>query len=769
MKIHNLGLPRIGEKRELKFALEAYWDKKISLDELTQKTDALREQTWAWQLAAGLDFITVGDFPLYDQVLDTSILFSAIPQRFQHLSELDQQFAIARGDTCCQHAASDMTKWFNTNYHYIVPELDSETEFSLNAEKLLNEVAAAQTFLKSQNAKQQLKLKLIGPVSYLWLAKINNLNQLDDLLTPLLACYRELFKKIAATGIEWIQIEEPILTTEPESHWQNALRLSYAYLNQKRSVKLLLTTYFADVDEHIELINSLAVDGVHIDAVAGQPKLDDWLVKLNSEKVLSVGVIDGRNIWRSDLAAKLKSLQTIYDRKADNLWIAPSCSLQHVPVDLELETKLQQPVRSWLAFAKQKLVELNILKSALVDYEVDPVIAYSKPVTERLNSDLTLNVSLRQQIQALGFEHTQRDNEYNQRKIAQKSLNLPLLPTTTIGSFPQTAQVRHVRARFKRGEISETEYQSYIKAYIADAIAKQLEAGLDVLVHGEPERNDMVEFFGEQLDGFAITQYAWVQSYGSRCVKPPIIYGDIERKQAITVDTTQYAQSLTDKPVKGMLTGPVTILNWSFVRDDLSRQSVAKQIAFALRGEVSDLEAAGIKIIQVDEPAIREGLPLKKAHWQNYLGWAVEVFRIATSCVKDATQIHTHMCYSEFQDIVGAISALDADVISVEAARSDMSLLKPFAKPNYQNEIGLGVYDIHSPIVPNVEDLQAKIELSLNYIEIEQCWVNPDCGLKTRKWEEVLPALNNLVKAAEQVRAELTPAGHSGKALFEVS
>lgn len=758
--IHNLGFPRIGAKRELKFALEAYWKGQSSLDALKQVGQNLRRDNWALQ--SNLDFTPVGDFAFYDQVLDMSFTLGNLPARVQdfHGDALDNYFRVARGRSaesdeahaqCCGGvAAGEMTKWFDTNYHYIVPEFTVETQFKLDATRLLAQLAEAKA--------QQVKAKpvIIGPVTYLAIGKSKDDSDRLALLPQLLQVYTELLETLAAQGVEWVQIDEPILVTELTAEWQHAFNLAYHQLKSCR-VKLLLATYFGPLADNQYLAANLPVAGLHVDAINARSEVVPLLSMLPAHKVLSVGVINGRNIWKTDLNATLDWLEPIAERLGDRLWLAPSCSLLHVPVDLDSEVKLESEVKSWLAFAKQKLEELQVLATALnhgraavkVALAVNQVAIDARRASKRVH-----NPQVQAALETLTPQLGQRQNTYAQRAAKQAALlKLPKYPTTTIGSFPQTAEIRQARSQFKAGSLNLAGYEQVMKTEIERSVREQESLGLDVLVHGEAERNDMVEYFGEQLDGYAFSQFGWVQSYGSRCVKPPILFGDISRPQAMTVEWIKYAQSLTGKPMKGMLTGPVTILNWSFVRDDQPRAVSCYQLALAIREEVLDLEKAGIHVIQIDEAALREGLPLRKSQWKEYLQWAVESFRITANGVQDETQIHTHMCYSEFNDIIAAIADMDADVITIETSRSDMELLDAFDDFNYPNEIGPGVYDIHSPNIPTQQHIVQLMQKAAERIPAERLWVNPDCGLKTRQWAEVLPALTNMVAAAKVLRA----------------
>lgn len=756
---HNLGFPRIGAKRELKFALEAYWKGQSSLEDLKQVGKSLRQENWSLQ--SGLDLVPVGDFAFYDQVLDMSFTLGNLPARVQdfHGDPLDNYFRVARGRSaqsgeehaqCCGGvAAGEMTKWFDTNYHYIVPEFTAKTQFKLDATRLLEQLAEA----KAQPIKA--KPVIIGPVTYLAIGKAKDYSDRLALLPQLLNVYTELLETLAAQGVEWVQVDEPILITELDAKWQHAFNLAYHHLKSSR-VKLLVATYFGQLADNQYLAANLPVAGLHVDAINARSEIVPLINQLPAHKVLSIGVINGRNIWKTDLNATLDWLEPIAERLGERLWLAPSCSLLHVPMDLDSEVKLESEIKSWLAFAKQKLEELQVLATAL-NHGRDAVkvaLAVNQvAVDARRSSKRVHNPQVEAALQTLTPQLGQRQSAYQQRATKQAALlQLPQYPTTTIGSFPQTAEIRQARRQFKAGEIDHAAYQAAMKAEIERSVREQEALGLDVLVHGEAERNDMVEYFGEQLEGYAFSQFGWVQSYGSRCVKPPILFGDISRPKAMTVEWIKYAQSLTSKPMKGMLTGPVTILNWSFVRDDQPRAVSCYQLALAIREEVLDLEKAGIHVIQIDEAALREGLPLRKSQWKEYLNWAVESFRITANGVQDETQIHTHMCYSEFNDIIASIAEMDADVITIETSRSDMELLDAFDHFNYPNEIGPGVYDIHSPNIPTQAHIVQLMQKAAERIPAERLWVNPDCGLKTRQWTEVLPALGNMVAAAQTLR-----------------
>jgi len=760
---HNLGFPRIGAKRELKFALESYWKGESTLDTLRAVGAELRARHWQDQ--AGLDLVPVGDFAFYDQMLDMSFTLGHLPERVRGLKgeSLDTYFRVARGRSApaaeaqagCTDgvAAGEMTKWFDTNYHYIVPEFTAATEFKLDASRLLEQLAEA----GSQGVDA--KPVIIGPVTYLALGKSKDGSDRLALLDRLLPVYAELLNTLAAHGVQWVQIDEPILVTELDETWRHAFEIAYHEL-KTAPVKLLLATYFGELQDQRYLAAHLPVAGLHIDAVRGRDDLVALLNLLPSSKILSLGVIDGRNIWKTDLNAVLDWLEPIQAQLGERLWIAPSCSLLHVPVDLDSERTLDPEIRSWLAFARQKLDELRVLATALnqgreavrAELDANRAAIDSRRQSPRVN-DPEVKASLTRVDTRLG----RRQSPYAERAAKQAGLlNLPEFPTTTIGSFPQTGEIRQARRQFKAGTIDEATYVEIMRGEIARCVREQEALGLDVLVHGEAERNDMVEYFGEQLAGFTFSQFGWVQSYGSRCVKPPILFGDIRRPNAMTVDWTTYAQSLTDKPMKGMLTGPVTILNWSFVRDDQPRSVSCRQLALAMREEVLDLERAGVRVIQIDEAALREGLPLRRSQWTDYLDWAVECFRITANGVSDATQIHTHMCYSEFNDIIASIADMDADVITIETSRSDMELLDAFDDFSYPNAIGPGVYDIHSPNIPSEAHMVELMRKAAERIPAQRLWVNPDCGLKTRQWSEVIPALTNMVAAAKTLRATVS-------------
>ena len=780
MLTNNLGYPRIGGNRELKKSCEQYWSGKISLEELVKTGRNIRQHNWQSQNDSGIDLIPSNDFSFYDQVLDMSLIVGAIPERYHEVifnknnSELDLYFAMARG---CQKegldiTAMEMTKWFDTNYHYIVPEFHKNQEFKLFSTKI------ADDFYEAKQLGIITKPVIIGPVSYLLLGKEKEPGfHRIDLLKKLLPVYIDILKKMETLNVEWVQFDEPYLALDLSQKEKDAFVYAYAEIKKQfPQLKVILANYFECYGDNLKTVLSLPVHTLHLDLVRCPSQLDGIVNSnnLSANTHLSLGVVDGRNIWKNDFTTSLALINKAIDKiGADRIMIAPSCSLIHSPCDLDLETNeetLTPEIKQWLAFAKQKIDEVVILKQ-LANPEDLPaetlVKAGTKTALEKLKenqaaiesrkvSKLIHNDRVKERVKAITEEDAKRENPFVIRKSKQqKVLNLPLFPTTTIGSFPQTTEVRSWRAKFKKGELTQQQYDKLIEKETEDTIRFQEEIGIDVLVHGEFERNDMVEYFGEQLEGFVFTKNGWVQSYGSRCVKPPIIFGDVYRPSPMTIKWSSYAQSLTKKLVKGMLTGPVTILQWSFVRNDQPRSETCTQIALAIRDEVCDLEKANIKIIQIDEPAIREGLPLRKSDWQNYLQWAVRSFKVSASGVKDETQIHTHMCYSEFNDIIQNIADMDADVITIECSRSQMELLDAFADFKYPNEIGPGVYDIHSPRVPSKTEIVNLLEKAKAVIPANQLWVNPDCGLKTRHWEETKKALVEMVAAAKQLRLSI--------------
>ncbi|SEH99733.1 methionine synthase (B12-independent) [Paenimyroides aquimaris] len=755
MQTHILGYPRIGSNRELKKACEQYWSGKITLQQLQTVSKNITTQNWKLQKEAGIDLVPCNDFSFYDQVLDMSLVVGAIPKRYHEVavksnSEMDLYFAMARGyqKDGLDITAMEMTKWFDTNYHYIVPEFYKNQEFKLFSNKIINEFEGA------KQAGVKAKPVIIGLVSYLLLGKEKEegFDKLD-LAKNLLPVYIEILKDLEARGAEWIQFDEPFLVLDLNEKAKETFQFVYKELRKQfPHLKILVATYFDGLKDNLSLAVSLPVCALHIDLVRNPEQLDEVLNAVPENLSLSLGVVDGRNIWKNDFETSLNFIKKAIDKiGTDSVLIAPSCSLLHSPCDLDLETNLDSEIKNWLAFAKQKVDEVVMLKELANGNAIEKSEENQKAIASRKTSKLIHNEQVKQRVNSVTEKDAQRENEFSIRKTKQqKVLNLPLFPTTTIGSFPQTTEVRSWRAKFKKGELNAQQYDTLLKEETEKTIRWQEEIGIDVLVHGEFERNDMVEYFGEQLNGFVFTKNGWVQSYGSRCVKPPIIFGDVSRPNPMTVYWSKYAQSLTEKWVKGMLTGPVTILQWSFVRNDQPRSETCKQIALAIRDEVSDLENAGIKIIQIDEPAIREGLPLRKVDWQNYLKWAVESFRIASTGVKDSTQIHTHMCYSEFNDIIQNIADMDADVITIECSRSQMELLDAFAEFKYPNEIGPGVYEIHSPRVPSKEEMVELLRKAEAVIPANQIWVNPDCGLKTRHWDETRKALEAMVAASKE-------------------
>ncbi len=757
---HNLGFPRIGADRELKKALEAYWKGELDEQGLRQVGGQLRAQHWQAQADAGIQLLPVGGFAWYDQVLTHSLMFGVVPQRFRPadgLPTLETLFAMARGVTnsCCGGQAQEMTKWFDTNYHYLVPEFSVDQRFQLSWSQLFEEVEEAQAL------GHAIKPVLVGPLTYLWLGKLKgeDAERFDklELLERLLPVYGEVLDRLAAQGVEWVQIDEPILALDLPQDWKNAFERAYNLL-QRAPLKKLVATYFGGLEDNLSLAAALPVDGLHIDLVRAPeqyPLILDWLP---TYKVLSLGLVNGRNVWRCDLEKALELARHAAERLGDRLWLAPSCSLLHSPVDLEREDRLDHELKGWLAFAVQKCAEVATLARAInepTNEDVDVELARSRAVqAARQHSPRIHKPQVQARLDAIQPQDSQRTSVFAARIEQQRArLDLPAFPTTTIGSFPQTPAIRLARQAYKQGRLSLGDYTEAMQAEIRHAVAVQEQIGLDVLVHGEAERNDMVEYFAEQLDGYAFTRFGWVQSYGSRCVKPAVIYGDLSRPQPMTVDWIRYAQQQTHRVMKGMLTGPVTMLMWSFAREDVSREVQARQLALAIRDEVCDLEAAGIRIIQIDEAAFREGLPLRRAQWQHYLDWAVEAFRLCASGVRDETQIHTHMCYSEFNDVIESIAAMDADVITIETSRSQMELLEAFRAFDYPNDIGPGVYDIHSPRVPDTAEMVQLLEKATECIPAERLWVNPDCGLKTRAWPETEAALVNMVAAARQLRA----------------
>lgn len=757
----NLGFPRVGSDRELKKALESYWKGKSAQKDLLATAKELRQRHWKLQQDAGLDHIPSNDFSFYDHVLDTSCLLGCVPKRFGWKGgnvELDTYFAMARGAD--KAPPMDMTKWFDSNYHYIVPEFHEGQQFKLSSTKIFDE------FEEAKKAGFNTRPVLLGPISYLMLGKKMGGTDFcrSTMVGGVVAVYGEVLKKLQALGAEWVQIDEPFLALDLEDAQKDAYKTAYKALHDAApKLKLLLATYFEGLRDNMELAFSLPVQGVHIDLRRAPDQLDAALTKIPADKILSLGVVDGRNIWKNDLSASLELVEKAAKKLGPaRVFVAGSSSLLHTPIDLALETALDPQIKSWMAYATQKLDELATLakganegrgtiKAAL---ETSDKVAADRKTSPRIHDQ-----AVKKRISAVTPDMSNRKSPFaGRQKKQQDTLGLPAYPTTSIGSFPQTEEIRKARAAFKKGAITEVVYIEAMKKEIAQVVTWQEDIGVDVLVHGEPERNDMVEYFGEQLAGFTFSKNGWVQSYGSRCVKPPIIFGDVSRPTPMTVEWSSYAQSLTKKPMKGMLTGPITILCWSFVRDDQPRSETCKQIALAIRDEVQDLEKVGITIIQIDEPAIREGLPLRREDWQAYLAWAVDCFKLSTTGVEDTTQIHTHMCYSEFNDIIDSIGALDADVISIETSRSQMKLLDAFVAYKYPNEIGPGVWDIHSPRIPSQSEMTALLQKATQVFNPTQIWVNPDCGLKTRGWAEVKPAMQNMVDAAKAMREKLRKA-----------
>ncbi len=756
----NLGFPRLGANRELKQAVESYWAGKVTEESLLRTGAIIRRDNWLVQQKAGIDHVPSNDFSLYDQVLDTTAMLGAVPERYGHesgLVSLETYFAMARGtigdDEIPSVPAMDMTKWFDTNYHYIVPELEIGMKFKLSSTKVVDE------FIEARDMGVATRPVLLGPVTYLLLSKTNDPKQ-DPLamLESILPVYEIVLKQLAAEGAEWVQIDEPMLGMDLDDRKRSAFGLSFARLSSATSsLKLLAAIYFSDLRDNLRTALALQVAGIHIDLVRGVEQLDEMMAKLPANMVLSLGLVDGRNIWKTDLT-KATDLATkaVSTLSSDRVMIGPSCSLLHCPVDLNLEVGLDSQMRSWMAFAKQKVREIAVIAAVAGTRGIgaEALLAENAAAMKsRRESSLIHNPLVEARTAALTEEMHVRTSPYEERRALQRqSFKLPDFPTTTIGSFPQTPAIRKARVSLRKGSMTATAYQKFLKKEIETVVRFQEEIGLDVLVHGEAERNDMVEYFGEQLEGYMSTTNGWVQSFGTRAVKPPIIFGDISRPKPMTVTWAAYAQSLTEKPVKGMLTGPITMLEWSFVRDDQPRRDTCRQLALAIRDEVLDLEKSGIRMIQVDEPALREGLPLHQADWVDYLAWAVECFKLSVAGVTDRTQIHTHMCYADFNDIIESIGEMDADVISLEASRSGMELLSAFGEYQYPNQIGPGVYDIHSPRQPSSEEMKDLICKALEVLRADQLWVNPDCGLKTQSWAQARASLANMVDAAKSLR-----------------
>lgn len=760
----NLGFPRIGPKRELKKAVEAYWKGNSNAEELLNISAEIRRQNWELQKENGIDLIPSNDFSLYDQILDTIALFGAIPERYNFSGgnvDMQTYFAMARGAQSenIDVKAMEMTKWFDTNYHYIVPEFTKDQEFALSSTKIFDE------YEEARRLGIDTKPVLVGPITFLMLGKMKDEGVSSlTLVQKLLPLYEEIFGKLSQLGVSWIQIDEPYLVMDLDDEVKEAYKKVYEELGEAAKdlgLRLFLATYFEGLGENIDLAVSLPVHTLHIDLKRGAGDFDAVLDGIPDSLNLSLGLIDGRNIWINDFAASQELIEKAVSKLgADRIVIAPSCSLLHSPVTLDSEEKLDEELKGWLAFAAQKIKEISVLKLVAAGEIPDEFGENIHAISSRESSPRVNNIEVQERLKSISGDMKERQSPFAERtKIQAKEIDLPLLPTTTIGSFPQTQEVRAHRAKFRKGEITAEAYDTFLEEETVRCIRIQEEIGIDVLVHGEFERNDMVEYFGEKLSGFAFSQFGWVQSYGSRCVKPPIIFGDVSRPEPMTVRWAKYAQSQTERFMKGMLTGPVTILQWSFVRDDQPRSETCRQIALAVRDEVVDLEEAGIKIIQIDEAALREGLPLRRKDWQYYLDWAVESFRISASGVKDSTQIHTHMCYSEFNDIIKAVADMDADVISIETSRSQMELLDAFVNFKYPNDIGPGVYDIHSPRVPTEQEMNDLLNKALNVLAPEQIWSNPDCGLKTRGWDETRPALESMVVATKAVREQLAAKG----------
>jgi 5-methyltetrahydropteroyltriglutamate--homocysteine methyltransferase len=753
MLTHVPGFPRIGLNRELKKATEAYWKGNVSRDELEKTAAELRQRHWQLQKDEGLDLVSVGDFSLYDHMLDMTATLGAVPLRYEWEGgqvDLDTYFRMARGGEGV--TAMEMTKWFDTNYHYIVPEFHPGQSFQLSSDRLFEQAREA------QDAGFEAKVVLPGPLSYIFLGKsVEETFDRWEHLDAIVSVYEEILRRLEGL-CTWVQIDEPVLVLDiPNDVRQRFLPVYKRLSGAAGELRLLLAAYFGGLGNNAETALALPVDGLHIDLVRDPDQLSGILDKLPAHKTLSLGVVNGRNIWRADLHRILNQVAEANEAVgSERLMVASSCSLLHVPIDLEAEAELDSEVKNWMAFARQKCHELRVIADAVAGLDVSAALQENENAwAARRGSPRVADEGVRERMEAITEDMLNRTSSFDQRKPKQQEhLKLPAYPTTTIGSFPQTKDIRAARRKFKKGEMDEATYVRTMQDVIRDDVARQEELDLDVLVHGEPERNDMVEYFGEQLNGYCFTRNGWVQSYGSRCVKPPVIYGDVSRPKAMTVEWTTFAQSLTERPMKGMLTGPVTMLCWSFVRDDQPRSETCRQLALAIRDEVADLEEAGIKVIQIDEPALREGLPLRQGGWKEYLEWAVGSFRLSTSCVRDETQIHTHMCYSEFNEIVEWIAAMDADVISIEASRSRMTLLQAFRDFKYPNDIGPGVYDIHSPRVPPADEMVELLHLARDVIPADRLWVNPDCGLKTRGWPETIDALSNMVAAAKILREE---------------
>ncbi len=753
LKTATLGYPRMGEFRELKKTVEAYWKGEVTESDLNQTAKSIRQRNWEHQKNNGIAYIPSNDFSFYDQILDLSCALGNVPARFDYDGgqiDLKTYFNIARGNTADSNnnqCASEMTKWFDTNYHYIVPEFDANTKFQLSTNKLFDE------YTEAKQLGIETRPVIVGPVTYLKVGKITggNINKYD-LLDELLNVYEEIIKKCESLGVKDIQIDEPIAALDLNEEEKSALKAAYARLSSVSQIKIHLTTYFGDLRDNQALVYSLPVDSIHLDQ--SRNNIDAAIAEFPTDKTVSLGLVNGRNIWINNFDESLRVIESAIDRLGkDQVIVSASCSLLHSPVTLSNEEKLNSEIKQWMAFADEKVIEISQL-AQLGNGETNESLAQNQAaISNRSSSTLIHDQAVKDRVSQVQSSDYERQSDFQSRQAVQQAhFNFPLFPTTTIGSFPQTKEVRQARAKNKKGELSDADYNQFLKEQVKSSVDFQEEIGIDVLVHGEFERNDMVEYFGEQLAGFAFTQYGWVQSYGSRCVKPPVIYGDVSRPNPMTVEWSSYAQSLTKQFMKGMLTGPVTILQWSFVRDDQPRKDTTMQIALAIRDEVCDLEAAGIEVIQIDEAALREGLPIRTADWGEYLTWSVDAFRLSTAGVTDQTQIHTHMCYSEFNDIIEAIARMDADVISIETSRSNMELLDAFVNFNYPNEVGPGVYDIHSPRVPSQENMTSLIKKAVELLPIKNIWVNPDCGLKTRGWPETKAALTHMVESAKELR-----------------
>ncbi len=762
MKIHNLGFPRIGRKRELKKATEAYWKKEITREELEKVAKNIRIENLKLQQKKKIDLIPVNDFSFYDQVLDMSMLLGIVPERFKSKISssdplnLDLIFNIARGIKNTSFTASSMKKWFDTNYHYIVPELDSIENFEFLSRKL---------FLETKEALDlgvEAKPVLLGPMTFLKISryheKENFAKNKYNLFPDLLNFYLKIITELVGMGVKWIQFDEPILSLDLSIEEKKLILNTYEVISKRfEELNVLVANYFGELRDNSDLFLNLPVKAIHLDLVRGERDLEGILKNISRRTILSLGVIDGRNVWKNNFKKSLEMIKKVQTKlPAENIMLAPSCSLIHSPISIKLESKINPSYLEWFSFAEEKIEELVTLKKILTNQESEEkIVAKNESIFQKKkNNPKVFNPTVAENLSKVKKENYSRQSSFQDRIVKQNEiLNFPKFPTTTIGSFPQTKEIRQMRLKFKKKLIAKEEYEDFLKKEIEKAIKIQKEIGLDLYVHGEFERNDMVEYFGEKLEGFIFTEFGWVQSYGTRYVKPPIIYGSVARREPMTVAWTLYAQSISDKPIKGMLTGPVTILQWSFCRNDQDRRTTTSEIALALREEVLDLEKNGIQSIQIDEPAIREGLPLRHKDWDDYLAWSIDCFKLATAGVKDETQIHTHMCYSDFNDIIEAISNMDADVISIETSRSKMELLGAFSKFKYPNQIGPGVYDIHSPRIPSTEEMFSLLNKASKVIKRENIWVNPDCGLKTRGWDDVIPSLKNMVKAAEKIRA----------------